>query len=79
MKRATHFGNYKVPKSRYQIDNDRVVNHHKNRLALLIENGKPTFRIFAPKAHMMRDGDLIELIDGVTMRALDDSGSSHHR
>ena len=38
------------------------------------KDGKPTFRIFAPKAHILSDGDLIELLDGVTMRALDDSG-----
>ena len=38
------------------------------------KDGKPTFRIYSPKAHILSDGDLIELLDGVTMRALDDSG-----
>jgi len=43
-------------------------------IATTYKEGKPTFRIFAPKAHILSDGDLIELLDGVTMRALDDSG-----
>ena len=60
------------PKSRYQMS-DRVSIITKP-IGTTYKDGKPTFRIYAPKAHILSDGDLIELLDGVTMRALDDSG-----
>ena len=60
------------PKSRYQMS-DRVSIITKP-IGTTYKDGKPTFRIFAPKAHILSDGDLIELLDGVTIRALDDSG-----
>ena len=60
------------PKSKYTI-NDRV-SIIQNRLALLFDEGKPTLSDFCAGSTVIGDGDQIELIDGVTMRALDDSG-----
>ena len=60
------------PSSKYTI-NDRVSRIQKP-IGTLFDEGKPSYRIFAPEALVIGDGDQIELIDGVTMRALDDSG-----
>ena len=60
------------PSSKYTI-NDRV-SRIKKPIATLFDDGKPSYRIFAPEALVIGDGDQIELVDGVTMRALDDSG-----
>ena len=60
------------PSSKYTI-NDRV-SRIKKPIGTLFDDGKPSFRIFAPEALVIGDGDQIELINGVTMRALDDSG-----
>ena len=60
------------PSSKYTI-NDRV-SRIKKPIGTLFDEGKPSYRIFAPEALVIGDGDQIELIDGVTMRALDDSG-----
>ena len=60
------------PSSKYQIK-DRV-SYIKKPIGTLYDEGQPTYRIFAPEAIIIGDGDQIELIDGVTMRALDDSG-----
>ena len=60
------------PSSKYQIK-DRV-SYIKKPIGTLYDEGQPTYRIFAPEAIVIGDGDQIELIDGVTMRALDDSG-----
>ena len=60
------------PSSKYTI-NDRVSRIEKP-IGTLFDDGKPSHRIFAPEALVIGDGDQIELIGGVTMRALDDSG-----
>ena len=60
------------PRTRYQIDN-RVAQVIQPS-ALLFSDGKPTYRITAPNGLLIRDGEQIELNDGVRMRSLDDRG-----
>ena len=60
------------PSSKYTI-NDQVSRIEKP-IGTLFEEGEPSYRIFAPEALVIGDGDQIELVGGVTMRALDDSG-----
>ena len=60
------------PSSKYTI-NDRVSRIQKP-IGTLFDEGEPSYRIFAPEALVIGDGDQIELVGGVTMRALDDSG-----
>ena len=70
--KVIHFGNCKA--QRVAIRCLIVCQSFKNRLALLYKDGKPTFRILRQKHTYLAMASKIELIDGVTMRALDDSG-----
>ena len=60
------------PKSRYTIKDN--LSFIKKPIGTLFDDGKPSYRIFAPEALVINDGEQIELVDGVTMRALDQSG-----
>ena len=60
------------PKTRYQIDN-RVAKILQPS-AILFSDGKPSYRITAPNGLLIRDGEQIELNDGVRMESLDDRG-----
>ena len=60
------------PRTRYEIDN-RVAKVLQPS-ALLFTDGKPTYRITAPNGLLIRDGEQIELNDGVRMKSLDDRG-----
>ena len=55
------------PSSKYTI-NDRV-SRIKQPIATLFDDGTPSYRIFAPEALVIGDGDQIELIDGVKLVA----------
>ena len=60
------------PRTRYEIDN-RVAKVLQPS-ALLFTDGKPAYRITAPNGLLIRDGEQIELNDGVRMNSLDDRG-----
>ena len=60
------------PRSRYQLDNRQAV--VTTPVGVLYRQGEPAYRLSAPKGLLMRDGEQVELIDGVHLRALDGSG-----
>lgn len=60
------------PRSRYQLDNRQAV--VTAPVGVLYRKGEPAYRLSAPKGLLIRDGEQVELIDGVHLRALDGSG-----
>ena len=60
------------PRSRYQLDNRQAV--VTTPVGVLYRQGEPAYRLSAPKGLLIRDGEQVELIDGVHLRALDGSG-----
>ena len=63
----------KSPSSKYRIEDQLTV--IKNPVGTFFKNGQATHRLVAPEALIILDGKQIELIDGVTLTALDDSGN----
>ena len=62
----------KSPSSKYRIEDQLTV--IKNPVGTFFKDGIATHRLIAPEALVILDGKQIELIKGVTMTALDDSG-----
>lgn len=59
------------PRSRYQLDERQA--EVITPVGILYREGKPAYRLSAPKALLIRDGEQVELMDGVHLRALDGS------
>ena len=59
------------PRSRYQLDNRQAV--VTSPVGILYREGTPAYRLTAPKGILIRDGEQVELLDGVHLRALDGS------
>ncbi|WP_413296903.1 LPS export ABC transporter periplasmic protein LptC [Synechococcus sp. MIT S9452] len=62
----------KSPSSKYRIEDQLTV--IKDPVGTFFKDGQATHRLVAPEALVILDGKQIELIKGVTMTALDDSG-----
>ena len=71
MKRVTHFGNYAVPAA--GTNYNAKIGCHITPIGTSLSPRSLPYRLFAPKGLLMRDGEQVELIDGVHLRALDDS------